>query len=144
MTVSDIAPGYISGNFFCVKNVGSQAVTISASADELTDLDIACTGDEAAHGDTTCGGSQAGELAGVLNVSYTDPDCSNPASGSSVNTGLAENATTPHGLGGLEPGATRCFHAGLIYPTGLDADAVQRAQSDKVTWRFKFSAVTAE
>jgi hypothetical protein len=42
-TATGVSPGYQTSidEFFCIKNVGSQQVTLSALADELTDLDFA-------------------------------------------------------------------------------------------------------
>jgi hypothetical protein len=125
--------------FFCIKNVGSQQVTLSATADELTDVDFACTGDEAANGDTTCGGDQVGELSGVLTVAYVKGPCQG-FGGSAPTATLKNNATTPLALGTLAAGATNCYSANIQYQSTFANAAVQTAQSDRVTWRFKFSA----
>src|SRR5919112_3164479 len=54
IVASNVQPGYNDGRFFCVKNAGSASLTVSASVIDVTDVDNACTGDEAAV-DTTCG-----------------------------------------------------------------------------------------
>jgi hypothetical protein len=128
--------------YYCVRNVGSQQVTLSALSDELVDDDYACTGDEALHGDTTCGGGGGrGELSSVLRVAYIQVDC---GTGDGTTMGLPllsdNNATDPVALGTIEAGQTQCFRADIYYPLGTQSDLVQRAQSDRATWRFKWVA----
>jgi hypothetical protein len=139
-TVTGVSPGDPNTSaFFCIKNVGSQQVTLSGLADELTDVDFACTGDEAASGDATCGGDQAGELSSVLTVGYVKGPCQG-FGGSAPFSTLKENATTPLGLGTLAAGVTGCYATNIQYPSTTVNTAVQTAQSDRVTWRFKFTA----
>ncbi|MGZ8781972.1 MAG: hypothetical protein ACXWZB_00565 [Gaiellaceae bacterium] len=139
-TVTGVSPGYSAlSEFVCIKNVGSQQVTLSALADELTDVDFACTGDEALHGDTTCGGDLAGELSNVLRVEYSTVTCQNTG-GSGSSPFLKDNATIPHALGTLAAAATGCYSARILYPSTTVGTAVQTAQSDRATWRFKFTA----
>ena len=140
-SATGISPGYLSdAELFCIKNVGSQQVTLSALADELTDVDFACTGDEAANGDTTCGGDQAGELSSVLRVGYLGTPCQNSAGGSFPGPILKDHPTTAFPLGTLAPGATACFMTLFSYPPATAVADVQKAQSDRATWRIKFSA----
>jgi hypothetical protein len=142
INVTDFSPGSSGQRFFCLKNVGSQQVTLSALADELADIDFACTGDEATNGDASCGTDQAGELSNVLIVQYSTLDCATASP--ILNTGqqptLKANGTTPYGLGTLAVGATVCVNVLFAYPSGTGTTAVQTAQSDRATWRFKFSA----
>jgi hypothetical protein len=139
-TASGVSPGYQSNaEHFCIKNVGSQPVTLSVLADELTDVDFACTGDEAANGDTTCGGDQLGELSSVLKVGYLVAPCSQTG-GSFPGPVLKDHATTPFALGTLAAGATGCYSTLIHYPSTTAVLAVQTAQSDRATWRFKFNA----
>jgi hypothetical protein len=139
-TLTALTPGGpLNAKHFCIKNVGSQPVTLSALVDELTDVDFDCTGDEGASGDATCGGNAAGELSSVLRVQYVVVGCTtNERTG--VQSLLDANATTPLSLGSLAAGATGCFEADIFYPANTAATAVQTAQSDRVSWRFKFSA----
>jgi hypothetical protein len=140
ITVSDLNPGQgFSGGAYCMKNVGSQQVTLSALSDELTDVDYACTGDEALHGDTTCGADAAGEFSSVLRVNYTELDCAT-ASGPGSSPFLKDNAITPHPLGTLAVGQTRCFATSVFYSPTTPTVEVQKAQSDRVTWRHKWVA----
>jgi hypothetical protein len=139
-TATGVTPHYNSRVDFCIKNVGSQPVTLSALADELTDVDVACTGDEAANGDATCGGDQLGELSSVLLVSYMTEECSTAEGPVSPKTTLKNNETTPHALGTLGAGAYFCYAVFLEYSPTATAAATQAAQSDRVTWRFKFTA----
>lgn len=125
---------------YCIKNVGSQTVTLSALADELTDVDHACTGDEELHGDTTCGNDGAGELSSVLRTSYSQYTSCTDLTGGGSSPFLNDNATTPHPLGTIDPGATRCFSVNLLYPSGTTTADSQKAQSDTVTWRYKWVA----
>lgn len=138
-TVTGVTPNFVSNAWYCVKNVGSQQVTLSALTDELTDVDYACTGDEALHGDTTCGSGGAGELSSVLRVIYVQLDCAT-ANGPGVGPFLGDNVTSPAELGMIAAGEMRCFRADVEYPLGTPSVEVQRAQSDRATWRFKWVA----
>lgn len=129
----------------CVKNVGSQALTsLTMRADELTDIDIDCTGDEEANGDPDCGGDAAGELSDVLEVRANWDGCpyEMPTDGTPTTT-LADLAATPLTLKTLAVDEVVCIMIFVGYPaTGATPEAIQRAQSDKVTWRFRFDAAT--
>ena len=113
--------------------------------DQLTDVDIACTGDEADAGDTTCGSDQLGELSGRLNVDLGSYDCANvalaptryqPGTLSGLVAGLAG---TPASLGSIGGGETKCFIVGVDYNANVAASLKQQAQSDRTTWRFVFT-----
>ena len=141
VAVSGVSPGYLSPPaYFCLKNAGGSAVSLSAQVEELTDIDIACTGDEAANGDTSCGGDQAGELSGVLEGVYTPVNCQTGVFGNGAGSVLSDNQATPTPIPGpLAAGATGCFSYEVHYPSGTAAAATQVAQSDRVTWRIKFT-----
>lgn len=140
-TLTGVTPGFESSSaYFCIRNVGSQQVALSGLADELADVDFACTGDETVHGDTTCGGNLAGELSSVMFVQYDRWDCQTAANLSSLSTHLNDNATGAIGLGTLATSATGCFSSLVRYGSSATAAAVQTAQSDRVTWRYKFTA----
>jgi hypothetical protein len=138
ITASDVENGWVLQQYFCIRNIGSQSVSLSAIADELTDVDTFCTGDEEEYDDATCGGGLAGELSGVLQVGYSVVDCETGVWGYIPMT-LAANATAEAGLGDLAAGAEGCYWL-TVYYSSSDADAVQAAQSDTVTWRFEFIA----
>ena len=126
------------GKLYCIKNVGSQMVTVSVTADELSDVDFACTGDEEIHGDTSCGNDGQGELSRRVSFGFfPHPQCSQlaePGPGDS----LAGVAQTPAVLGQLNPGEERCFS--IEGSVGGDGQGNQQAQTDRVTWRFKWIA----
>jgi len=133
---------------FCIKNVGSSPVNLSASTIDLTDVDSACTGDEAAFGDTTCGGDQAGELGGVLTATIVELDCAagtyvaqaGPVSLAGLGSplGLSVGGIVGRLSGDLSSGQTACYFVELRYPDSTPQLDVQLAQSDTVTWRFAF------
>lgn len=126
---------------YCIRNVGSQPVTVSALADELTDVDFACTGDEALHGDTSCGADGLGELSRVVQVGYVQFDSCTSSNSLSTGPFLKNSALTPQSLGSLALGETRCFGTSLHYsPSNSTIAEQQVAQSDRATWRFRFSA----
>jgi hypothetical protein len=147
-SASDVNPvGFVTPMaWYCVKNVGSQTVGLSATIDSLSDIDLACTGDEALYNDLTCGDQLEGELSSVLQVFYENPFCgdlSMPHSNDVI--GMAANVSqTPGGLpsfAGLAPGGELCIGMRVIYPEATPDEDVQRAQSDGVSWRFKFTGV---
>ena len=140
---SGVGPGYGPGfpRIFCLRNVGSQPVTLTALATELVDLDFDCTGDEEAF-DETCGGNKAGELATVLSLTYYGGfRCVDGAGTPVTHTSLlSANAVTPAPLGSLAPGETKCYNINIAYPSATPAAEVQGAQTDRVTWRITFTA----
>lgn len=149
-SVSDLQPsaGDAYRGSFCLKNAGSSAVNLTASTIDLSDIDSACTGDEAAFGDTSCGGDQAGELGNVLVAAIAELDCNTAAysgqTGSASLSALASPVGLPVGgivgrpAGDLNPGQTACYFVELRYPDSTPEIDVQLAQSDTVTWRFAF------
>jgi hypothetical protein len=140
-TVTGVIPEYQSGPvYFCIRNVGSQEVTLSALTEDLVDLDVACTGDEVDHGDTTCGGDQTGELSSVLIGEFSHVDCASGAPSPGLSNTLDQSQTMPLALGSLAAATTRCFRADLGYSGNAETPGAQKAQSDRVTWRFKFTA----
>jgi hypothetical protein len=140
-TVVGVGPGFQTvTEYACIKSIGSQEVTVSAAADELTDTDYACTGDEDLHGDTTCGGDQAGELSSVLFASYSVVNCQTAAHITGASLLLKDSPASPVNLGTLAPGGTACLSMSLIYGSSRPVTEQQAAQSDRSTWRAKFTA----
>jgi hypothetical protein len=148
------SPNFTSDKlFFCIKNVGSQPVSVTFDAFEMVDVELACTGDEALF-DSDCGLPGGvpgiGELSGVLSVIVEwYPQCDpNPIHEQSTR-GLKSLASTPLALHGLSAsgGPPECYSLTLSYPeagpTSTNTPAmIQAAQSDQVTWRFRFNAST--
>ncbi len=141
--VADVGLGYTSETVYvCVKNAGSQTITLSMDATELSDVETDCTGDEALNGDTSCGDQLAGELSGVLSTrAQTHAMCEVFAPNDEPAVGLGSLVTTPASFAqGLGPGQTACIGIVLTYPGDTSAVLVQKAQSDRVTWRYRFNA----
>jgi hypothetical protein len=123
-------------------------VDVSSIAIDITDLDVDCTGDEAAFGDTTCGEDQtthqpqAGELSPNLVI---ETDLYNCLTGSGLLTpgvpdfssSLADLGTTPTALTNLAPNASVCLRERVFWRPAT-ADAGQVSQSDEATWKFAF------
>ena len=138
VTATGLEPGESSSSaiLFCIRNTGSQPVSISAMAVEVSDTELACTGDEIDFDSTSCG-SGDGELSTVLQVPIVNLDCE---------TG-AQSAGTAMWLDGLAvaigpdiaAGATACYHTYIVYSSTASASAVQAAQSDSATWRYQFT-----
>ncbi len=141
---TDLAPGSAGQAWFCLRNDGSAAMgSMRVIADGLSDVDHDCTGDEQDSGDATCGGDKAGELSDVLTVLFIQRDCGSGAEVySSAEVNLRANASTPLALPTPAAGETMCFQAQISYRIPPQAADVQKAQSDTVTWRFKFTAQT--
>lgn len=146
-TLSDVQPGNGLGDaYLCLKNVGSASLALTASAIDLVDADIACTGDETASGDATCGldpfdAPQVGELSPLLTVRLERVTCNSPQPYVVMGPiALDGYATVDFAGGPLSPDDIACIRIQLAYPTpATDLDA-QVAQSDRVTWRFAFDA----
>jgi hypothetical protein len=137
--------------FMCLFNVGSSAVDVTLSAIDITDLDIACTGDEAAFGDASCGqlaaGPQAGELSPNLTIETDLYDCMTGAGlltpgVPDFSSSLADLGTTPEtllpatGIQNLGPGGSICIRLQVRW--SATGDAAQVSQSDEATWKFAF------
>jgi hypothetical protein len=141
---TDLHPGNnSSANYFCLRNDGGQTAShVTVRSIDLTDTDQACTGDEADSGDTSCGGGGPGELADVLSVGISTVDCSNRNQEiySAGEIGIQANTTTDLTLPAIPAGATVCLQTFVAYRTPEDPVAAQLAQSDTVTWRFRFTA----
>jgi len=143
-TETDLQPGSNGLAFFCLRNAGAQmAASVDVMSIELSDIDQACTGDEADSGDATCGGDAAGELSDVLSVLFTSLDCSTGVEiDGTPEVGLGANASAPLALPDVAGGGTLCLKAQVSYRTPADPTDAQLAQSDTASWRFRFSAST--
>ncbi len=78
----------------------------------------------------------------MLSLNYVKLDCATENISSAVlNVLLSGNATVgPAPLGTIAAGGTRCFRTTVEYPGDTPSDEVQRAQSDRATWRFRWVA----
>lgn len=140
ITVADLQPTGAAQARVCVRNDGSEPVAVDVSVIDLLDLDVACTGDEAAAGDTTCGGDLVGEASGALHSLVSRRDCTTGDELSWASATLSSNALTPIPLPGTSPlaaGEVACIVFGVGYYPGADQ---QLTQSDKATWRYAFDA----
>ncbi len=143
ITESALQPGAGGSRFFCLRNDGAQTATdLTVRAFDLTDTDDACTGDEADSGDVSCGGGGAGELSQVLSVTFGVVECQDYTieTWSTGEIGLDANVSADLTLPALPAGATMCVQAYVAYRVPEDPLAAQLAQSDTVTWRFRFTA----
>ena len=133
--------------FFCLQNAGSSAVDVSLTAIDITDLEVDCTGDEAAFGDTTCGipagqVSSPGELSQNLVIETDLYDCMTGAGiltpgVPDFSSSLADLGTTPTALHSLASGAELCVRERVFWRPAT-TDAAQVSQSDEATWKFAF------
>ena len=144
-SATDLNPGFVAApQVFCLRNVGSQAVTLVTTVEGLTDTEVTCSGDEAAYMDTSCGGPVAGtpgELSEVLSVTISKLNCGNASQLPLATVDVSLDALAGVGdsmLGGLGPDEQLCVSFGVSYPSTTALDAVQRAQSDHVSFRYKF------
>lgn len=142
-TLTAAQPGSKSFEGICVKNAGSSEVSLSLSAADLTDVEVACTNDESAAGDATCG-TGAGELAQQLSTYWYTADCATGAVTGGLNyIAQLNNLPAATDLGTVAAGATSCFKLEVFYGLNRSVTSVQVAQSDQVTWKWAFDAATA-
>ncbi len=153
--VANLQPGDTrNGAMFCLYNGGSSALGLTATALDLLDVDIDCTGDEQAAGDTDCGPGpteivRVGELSSVLVVDLMRVTCELSSSFThqvigTASSGLADFNGLGLGVGTLlQPGQTTCILSTVRYPSTTDAAAQQRAQTDRTTWRFAFDGTAS-
>jgi predicted ribosomally synthesized peptide with SipW-like signal peptide len=130
-------------SYVCLKNVGSATLGLTAGAANLLDLDTSCTGDEAAAGDQTCGSDGAGELAPVVTVLIRQVNCQTLAASGGLSQSLDRWAAALVSIQAptLTAGGIACIEFELRY--GGSDTAGQLAQSDTVTWKFRFEGTAA-
>ena len=126
--------------FFCIRNIGSRPVHLTAWAENVTDVDDACTGDEADYGDTTCGGGLAGELSGVLDVTFDQVDCKTGEALAGGSSKLDALEALPITLNDLGSNGAVCYPVRVVF-LNESTSGTQQAQSDSVAWQFRFNAV---
>lgn len=141
VSMSNVEPGSRSDTSFCVKNVGSAALALTATVIDVSDVDTACTGDEGAV-DTTCGSNAQGELGEVLTFYPAWFPCEGGA-GTSSYGGFLSSPEPPVSLGNLAAGEIRCGVVQVSYGLNRPINDQLKAQSDTVTWRFAFDGSTA-
>jgi hypothetical protein len=141
-SVSDFEPGVNRAEFFCLRNVGTESLSLLALVIDLAETDVDCTGDEAAAGDTTCGAGGAGELGAILEVSFANiPNCdsSNLGFGSS---GPLLGTSPVTAMGNIAAGTTFCGAIRIRASGTATVEDLIKAQTDRVTWRFAFEGTT--
>lgn len=143
ISTADLQPSSAVSSYACLRNDGSAEVTVEVAVIDLVDLDVACTGDEAAAGDTTCGDNQLGEASPALFSGVARENCASGANIGFVAPTLAEHSQTPIGLPGfiatLAPGETACLRLSV----GYLAEDRQITQSDLATWRYAFDGTAS-
>ncbi len=145
----NLIPGGGTSNRLCVWNEGSQTVSLAVEAINLVDYDYDCTGDEAAYGDTSCGPNgpdTTGELSSVIDVLFVPIHCtSGGQSALSFGSNLGDLVGNPViSANGVASTTAVCFDIQMSEPdgpTGYPVADLQMAQSDTVTWTFRFTAV---
>lgn len=131
-----------AGTPLCLMNAGSSLVSVSFTALDLADIDVACTGDEAVV-DATCVSGAVGELSPQLDVGFNvsiDAQCNGP--GNPVLGRLDSLTTTSVGLVPVAAGQTICLTPIWAYSPLTGTDAATMAQTDQATWRFAFDGAT--
>jgi hypothetical protein len=150
ISASNVQPATVgSGARACLRNAGSSTASVTFTALDVSDVDTACTGDEAVI-DTSCGNGGAGELSSQLSVGFEPINC-NDGQPQAV---FAESrldllATTSSPLlrsdgsaVALAPGEVACFEARWVYFPATTDDATV-SQTDLATWRFVFDGTTS-
>ena len=144
-TYTDRDPSSDSGARYdlCLRNVGSQTVSLTASPFEVSDTEVACTGDEALY-DATCDAGQDGELGAAASVYWIGLDCATgallqgaadlPNSNRSFDTFVEAKES----FGQLAPGQTRCFGTS-VFLSGQGDELRQPSQTDRLTFRWAFT-----
>lgn len=131
------------GDYFCIRNVGSESVTLSVSTFDLVDAELACSNEEPGvdPDGSTCG--TVGELSQFLTARFDEITCSNGSSMlAPADGGVSTMQSTPVGLGTLSSGSERCFNPLVRYQTANSTEATL-SQTDQATWKFRFSGSTA-
>jgi hypothetical protein len=130
--------GEIRERIFCLRNVGTASLTVGSAVRDLTATDPDCTGDEPAV-DDTCGKDGPGELQSVLQVTHARiPACDPGAAFQLLGGPLDPEVLTDWGTVG--PGEVACGWVRVRSNLDATEEQLQAAQTDRVTWRFIFTA----
>lgn len=147
LVFSNADPGDDLVRYVCVKNTGAESANINLDLFAATNTDTACTGDELTFDAASCG-TGAGELGPLLNVDVfrmgsaaTDNvGCDEliSLSGATYSGGIVNQ--TGNAIGSIGAGEYACYRIDVDYPSiGTSGDEEQEAQSDRVTWKFRFN-----
>lgn len=146
---TNIVPDTLRSVFVCVRNTGAQAAPItSVDVFGATDVDNACSGDEAVV-DTTCGAGGAGELSSEIDLDIkrhlTPGATSSCATGSNTayasRDGIADAALTGTGFT-IPAGGYACVTVEMrVNAAALTTPLeIEENQSDTVTFRLRFNS----
>jgi hypothetical protein len=121
----------------CLRNAGRESGRVSLRVSGLTDVDIACSPEEAAV-DATCGRNAAGELgASVVQLYGIDRGCTNAAV-TERSTSMPAMTSAPLLLAPeLRAGEVMCVALRIEHAPGSERAALA-AQSDRVGWSYIF------
>jgi predicted ribosomally synthesized peptide with SipW-like signal peptide len=144
-TITDFGPEtQVQKGYACLRNNGSAALELTVQATSLFDSDIACTGDEAAAGDTTCGNNLAGELSPLIAIDISQVNCQTLIRSGGHSQVLDRwAAVTDIAAPSLTPGGIACIEFELHYSPLATETQVQKAQSDQVLWHFRFQGTAS-
>ena len=138
VTASGLEPGTSTDTVtVCTRSKGADDTRLTLAVSDVVETDVACTGDEG-DVDATCGADQAGELGANLTVRLAvQPKCKGPF-GAARTVGFTELAT---GAVLVAPVVKQhqvdCVAVTLAYAAS-PVEAVSRAQTDRVRWRYVF------
>lgn len=144
-SVEELQPGDYPDDaevaYVCIRNEGSGLIDVEAAVTELIDQDFACTGDEAAAGDATCGGDQLGELSAAIASQMERVDCATGALTPVQARSLADWVANPAPVAtALAPSAVTCLRFLIWVPAATEEATIQKVQTDLVSWRYAFNA----
>lgn len=140
ISASNVAmPTVVPGQTFCIHNAGSRSVDVTVSVFDVTDEETTgCTGDEADSGDLSCDPGDPGELAAATFVEFFITDCAGNAT-TGYSDYFTDLTTTPLSLVPIASGNTNCFDSQVQAGSVATETQVQQAQSDSLTWRYRFT-----
>jgi hypothetical protein len=137
ITIGSAGEGFVSyqDHPYCVRNVGSKTVSLFVGVEAFDDVEVGCTGDEALY-DDTCG-TGVGEIGESATLAHAYYDEASPNFWLGLGGGLLRDGLqTPHQLVEVSPGETVILLLGVFVNPLNDELQAQRAQSDRLTWRF--------
>jgi hypothetical protein len=138
VSASGLEPGTSTATVtVCARSKGAADSRLTLGAIEVVETDVACTGDEAAV-DTSCGANQAGELGANLAVTFAVQSKCKGGFGPTRTVAFGDlraraEVVTPV----MKRHQVDCVAVTLAYRTS-PIEAVARAQTDRVRWRYAF------
>lgn len=147
LSIGGARPGSSRTAYVCVHNAGDEAAAVTVEVAEARSTETGCTNDEPRYDPDGAGCGTVGELADDVRVRVAARGVggSGRCDGSAPGAGVVRFDGVADGRGRsvgppLPAGAFACYEVDAAYSEETSEAAVVANQTDRVTWRFRFTA----